>query len=109
MNRYKVTAEPIKGPMYFHGNSEDEAWEKAKKLAGRNATKLYNGKVEKVPTEAELEAENAAKDARIAELEAVAKLALRYLEHPDVLEITRAMALSGDAVVERLRSALEPQ
>ena len=51
----------------------------------------------------------AAKDARIAELEAVAKLALRYLEHPDVLEITRAMALSGDAVVERLRSALEPQ
>ena len=38
---------------------------------------------------------------RIAALEATLSLALRYLEHPDVLEITRKMALSGDAVVER--------
>lgn len=46
---------------------------------------------------------------RIAALEATLSLALRYLEHPDVLEITRKMALSGDAVVERARALLEPK
>ena len=43
---------------------------------------------------------------RIRELEAALDLSTRYLEHPDVLEVTRKMALSGDAVVERNRKAL---
>ena len=46
---------------------------------------------------------------RIAELEAALELSTRYLEHPDVLEITRRMALSGDAVLERNRRLLEKE
>jgi len=42
-------------------------------------------------------------DALIAMLE----LAIRYLEHPDVLAVTKDMALSGEAVNERIRTALK--
>ena len=46
------------------------------------------------------------KDAYIAELNAAMSLALRYLEHPDVLAITKDMALSGEAVNNRIRNTL---
>ena len=44
--------------------------------------------------------------ANVPELLAQLRLALQYLEHPDVLTLTRKMALSGDAVVERCKDAL---
>uniref|UniRef100_A0A6H1ZFM6 Uncharacterized protein n=1 Tax=viral metagenome TaxID=1070528 RepID=A0A6H1ZFM6_9ZZZZ len=34
------------------------------------------------------------------------KLAIRYLEHPDVRPIIKNMALSGEAVIERCNSAI---
>ena len=40
------------------------------------------------------------------ELLAVLELALRYLEHPDVLTVTEKMALPGSVVVDRARAAI---
>ena len=41
-----------------------------------------------------------------ADLLAALKLAARYLEHPDVLAITKNMAVSGNVVNERIRAAV---
>lgn len=53
MNRYKVTADPLPVPLIFNANTEDEAWDKAKKLTQRSGVVLSNGTIEEVPTEAE--------------------------------------------------------
>jgi hypothetical protein len=45
--------------------------------------------------------------ATVADLEACLKLAVRYLEHPDVLAITTNMALPGETVIERIHAALK--
>ncbi len=41
------------------------------------------------------------------ELLAALKMAVRYLDHPDVLAVTEKMALPGDLLVKRLYATIE--
>lgn len=49
---------------------------------------------------------NARLIAAAPELLAILELAARYLKHPDVLEITKQMAMSGEALNERIDAAI---
>lgn len=83
----------VKGYRIFSGGNE---------VAVCRNTSGGLGAVAQLPAEA-----NARLIAAAPELLAVLCLALRYMEHPDVLAITKDMALSGEGANDRMRTAIK--